>query len=153
MPTTLSHRQVWPESGSMRQAGPVDVVWMLLAVAMCAGLLYLGYRIEPHHVSKDGTRFLTTGQWLTPQGGTDGRKREVWITVLANGQVQVDVKRRMHHDVTHWAIEGQAPNPPPRREVYVLHSPDASGSTQRMTIKLPAKSRAVDTLDEALARR
>lgn len=153
MQITGTHRQVWPESSPMRQAGPVDVVWMLLAIALCAGLLYVGYRIEPHHVSKDGTRFLTTGQWLTRQGGTDGRKREVWITVLASGQLQVDVKRRMHHDVTHWAIEGRAPNPTPRRAVYVLNSPDASGNTQRMTIKLPAKSRAVAILDEALASR
>lgn len=153
MPTTATHRQVWPESSSMRQAGAVDVVWLFLAIAFCAGLLYLGYRLEPHHVSKDGSRFLTTGQWLSPQGGTNGRQREVWVTVLASGQLQVDVKRRMHHDVTHWAIEGKAPNPPPRREVYVLHSPDALGGTQRMTIKLPAKSRAVDALDDALARR
>ena len=137
----------------MGQAGAVDVVWLFLAIAFCAGLLYLGYRLEPHHVSKDGSRFLTTGQWLTPQGGTDGRQREVWVTVLASGQLQVDVKRRMRHDVTLWAIEGKVPNPPPRREVYVLHSADALGGAQRMTIKLPAKSRAVDALDNALARR
>ena len=49
----------------MRQAGDVDLLWMLLAVAVCVGLFYVGYRIEPHHVSKDGTRFLCTGQWIT----------------------------------------------------------------------------------------
>ena len=46
----------------MRQAWRVDAFWMLLAIALCAGLIYVGYRIEPHRVSRDGTRFLCTGQ-------------------------------------------------------------------------------------------
>jgi hypothetical protein len=134
----------------MGQAGPVDVLWMLVAIAVCAGLLYLGYRIEPHHVSRDGSRFLCTGQWLSVQGGTDGRKREVWIKVLPKGQLEVDVKRRLRHDVTHWWIEGKAEKPPPRREVYVLRTTNVLGQTERMTIKVPSKSRAVPILDEAM---
>jgi hypothetical protein len=128
----------------------VDVVWMLVAIAICAGLLYLGYRIEPHHVSRDGNRFLCTGQWLSAHGDADGRKREVWVNVLPYGQLRVDVKRRLRHDVTHWSIEGKAPNPPPRREVYVLRTINVLGGTDRMTIKVPSKSRAVAILDEAM---
>lgn len=131
----------------------MEVLWLLLAVAVCAGLLYIGYRMEPHHVSKDGTRFLTTGQRLSQQGTTDGRKREVWVSVQPNGQLQVDVKRRMHHDLSYWSIEGKAPEPPPRREVYVLRSLDTFGKTQRMTIKVPAHSRSVAVLDEVLSNR
>lgn len=134
----------------MRQAGSVDVFWMLVAIAICAGLLFLGYRIEPHHVSRDGHRFLCTGQWLSPQGDTDGRKREVWVKVKPKGQLEVDVKRRLRHDVTQWWIEGKADKPPPRREVYVLRTTNILGQTERMTIKVPSKSRAVPTLDEAM---
>lgn len=123
---------------------------MLVAIAICAGMLYLGYRIEPHHVSRDGNRFLCTGQWLSAQGDTDGRKREVWVNVLPDGQLSVDVKRRLKHDVTHWWIEGKAAKPPPRRQVYVLRTINILGTTERMTIKVPSKSRAVSILDEVM---
>ncbi|MEO8265709.1 MAG: hypothetical protein ABI706_09400 [Ilumatobacteraceae bacterium] len=128
----------------------MDVLLMLLAIAVCAGLLYLGYRIEPHHVSRNGDRFLCTGQWLSPQGEADGRKREVWINVLGTGQLQVDTKRRLRHDVTNWSLEGKASSPPPRKAVYVLRTITSLGTTERMTIKIPAKSRAVTSLDEML---
>jgi hypothetical protein len=134
----------------MRQADDVDVFWMLLAVAVCVGLVYLGYRIEPHHVSRDGTRFLCTGQWISAEGDNDGRKREVWITVLSPGQLQVDVKRRLHHDVTTWSLEGKSATPPRKREVYVLRSPHSLGGTQRMSITLPSKTRAIAILDSML---
>jgi hypothetical protein len=137
----------------MRQADDVDVFWMILAIGVCAVLLYLGYRIEPHHVSKAGNRFLSSGQWISTQGAPQGRRREVWVSVLSDGQLQIDVKRRMRHDVTHWSIEGKSPEPPPRRAVYVLRTLNALGQTQRMTIRIPAKSRAVGILDEAIARR
>lgn len=134
----------------MGQACGVDLFLMLLAVAICVGLIYIGYRIEPHHVSKSGRRFLCTGQWISAEGDTDGRGREVWITVLDSGQLQVDVKKRMHHDVTTWALEGKSQSPPPKREVYVLRTLHALGGTERMTIKLPAKSKAVPILDAIL---
>ena len=123
---------------------------MLVAIAICAGLLYLGYRIEPHHVSRDGSRFLCTGQWLSAQGDTDGRKREIWVNVLPDGQLSVDVKRRLRHNVTHWWVEGKAAKPPPRREVYVLRTINILGTTDRMSIKVPSKSRAVSILDEVM---
>jgi hypothetical protein len=126
---------------------------MVLAIGVCAGLVYVGYRLEPHHVSKDGSRFLSSGQWISSGGDPAGRRREVWVRVLPGGQLQVDVKRRMRHDVTHWSIEGKSPDPPPRRAVYVLRSIDHRGTTQRMTIKVPAKSRAIGILDEAIANR
>jgi hypothetical protein len=128
----------------------VDVFWMLLAIAVCAGLIYIGYRIEPHHVSKDASRFLCTGQWISGEGDADGRKREVWISVLGPGQLQVDVKRKLHHDVTTWSLEGKSPAPPSRRAVYVLRTVHPLGGTQRMTITMPAKSRAVGVLDAML---
>jgi hypothetical protein len=134
----------------MRHAGPVNAFFMVLALAICAGLVYFGYRLEPHHVSKRGDRFLCTGQWIKPGGDTDGRKREVWVTVLGGGQLQIDVKRRLRHDVSTWTIEGKAQSPPPRRAVYVLRAINALGSTERMTIKLPSRSRAVAVLDAML---
>ena len=124
---------------------------MLLAIAVCAAMFYGGYRIEPHRVSKDGTRLLCTGQWITADGANDGRRREVWIGVLPSGQLEVDVKKRLHHDVTTWAMEGKAPTPPPKRAAYVLRTL-SEGATQRMILTMPAKSRAVGILDGLLPR-
>jgi len=123
---------------------------MALAIVLCAGLIYVGYRLEPHHVSKDGRRFLCTGQWVSPEGDNEGRKREVWVSVLPSGELEVDVKRRLHHDVSRWSIEGKATTPPPKREVYVLRTINALGTTERMTVKVPARSRAVAILDSML---
>ena len=124
---------------------------MILAICACVALAYLGYRIEPHHVSKDGTRFLGIGQSISRDGDPGGRRREVWVKVLPGGRLQVDIKRRLRHDVTHWWIEGKAPEPPPRRAVYVLRTVGSLGTIQRMTIKVPEKSRAVAIMDEAMA--
>ena len=131
-------------------AGRVEVLWVLLAVAVCVAVGYVGYRIEPHHVSKDGKRFLTVGQWLSMHGDPDGRRREVWVRVLPDGQLQVDSKRRLHREVSHWSLEGKAPAAPPKRAVYVLRTVSNLGTLQRMTIRLPSKSRAVNTLDDLL---
>jgi len=135
----------------MRKAGDVDVVYLVVALVVCAGLLYLSYRIEPHHVSKNARRFLCSGQWLAADGETEGRRREVWVEVEASGQLRVDVKRRMRHDVTHWWIEGKSSNPPRNRVVFALRSINILGGVERMVIRLPAKSRAVPVLDELVA--
>jgi len=146
MPRPSAHRQ----HDAMSKAVRVDVFWMVLAVLVCGALVYAGYRIEPHHVSKKGDRFLATGQWITSDGEANGRRREVWVNVMPDRQLQVDVKRRLHHDVSHWWIEGKSPSPPRRREVYVLRAVTVWGSTQRMTIQVPAKSKIIPTLEEKL---
>ena len=133
----------------MGQAGCVDFFWMVLAIAVCAALFYVGYRIEPHRVSKDGRRFLCTGQWISASGDNEGRRREVWISVLPTGQLEVDVKKRLHHDVTTWALEGKGSTPAPKRAAYVLRTL-SEGATQRMILTMPAKSRAVTVLDGLL---
>lgn len=153
MPMTVSHRQPWPITTAMRQAVPVDLFWMMLVLAGCAAMVYVSRQIEPHYVSRSGHRFLCTGQWISKHGEPEGRKREVWVNVLSDGEVQMDVKRGMRRDVSHWTIEGKAAEPPPRRATYLLRGHNPDGTAQRMTITLPAKSRAVVVVDEAIAGR
>ena len=136
----------------MRQAALVDVFFVALAVAGCAALMYIGYRMEPHYASKDGRRFLGTGQWITTLGNPEGRKREVWITVLPDARLEMTIKRGFRRTASNeWSLEGKSAEPPPRRAVYILRSRNAEGAMQRMTVQLPAKSRSVAVLDEVLA--
>jgi hypothetical protein len=152
MPMAIPHLRPWPKLSSMRQAVCVDVFFVVLAVALCAALFYVGYRIEPHYASKDGHRFLSTGRWISAHGDPEGRKREVLIIVLPDHSLQMKAKRGIRRTVSYWSVEGKADEPPPRRAVYVLCSRTPAGTTHRMTIQLPSKSRAVAVLDEALAK-
>ena len=130
----------------------MGLVWLLLAIAVCGGLIYVAFRLEPHHVSKDGRRFLAAGQWISDRGEPTGRRREVWVTVTPeSADLQINVKRRMRHDMTHWTIEGKSAKPPPRRAVYVLRGVSSAGTVNRMTLQVPSKSRAVAILDEVSA--
>jgi hypothetical protein len=138
---------------SIGQAVEVDVVWLILGIGLCVGLIYFGYQLEPHRVSKDGRRFLCSGQRISATGETDGRKREAWISVLDGGQLQVDVKRHMRRHLSHWTLEGKAPKPPEGKAVYVLRTVNDQGALDRMAIKVPANSRAVPVLDEVIANR
>jgi hypothetical protein len=124
---------------------------MLLALGLCGALMVLGYRIEPHYASKDGRRFLCTGQLVSRFGEPDGRRREVRISVLPDGALQMDTKRGMRRTISLWTLEGKAAEHPKRRLVYLLRGADGSGVTQRMTIRLPSTSRAVAILDSVVA--
>ncbi|MEP7202845.1 MAG: hypothetical protein ABI894_09560 [Ilumatobacteraceae bacterium] len=135
----------------MRQAGDVDYFYLFIAIFICAGLIYLAHRIEPHHVAKDGKRFLCSGQWLSADGEIEGRRREVWVNLESNGQLRVDVKRRLRHDVTHWWLEGKSDKPPRNRVVYALRTINILGGVERMILQLPSRSRVVPVLDELLA--
>jgi hypothetical protein len=151
MPRHLIHRQVWAASVGIGQACNVNVFWIVLAVVVCGALVYLGYAIEPHYASKDGHRFLCIGQMVSGdhQGG---RKREVRISVLPDGVLQMDVKRGLRRTTMQWSIEAKIADPPPRRAVYLLRRQGDDGTTERMAIRLPATSRAVATLDQAMTK-
>jgi hypothetical protein len=131
----------------------VDVFWIALALGVCGALMFLGYRIEPHYVSKDGRRFLCTGQLVSSYGEPEGRRHEVRISVLSDGVLQIDTKRGMRRTISMWTLEGKAAEHPKRRLVYLLRGTVSDGVTQRMTIRLPPNSRAVAILDTVVASR
>jgi hypothetical protein len=69
---------------------------------------------------------------------------------MGDGQVEVQTKKMLRREITHWILEGRSPAPPPRKAVYVLRTISNVGTVQRLTVKVPAKSRAVATLDSLL---
>jgi hypothetical protein len=126
----------------------------LLVVAflgVCGVLIWLSRRVEPHWVSKDGQRFTCRVADLSPQrGGHAGSWNEARVAV--NG------------DALTVAIKPKAFQPRARRTVLVLPVVGRTdsdrggiiiyllGGTSPMALRVPKRSRAVNTLDRLAAR-
>ena len=100
---------------------PIDILGLAAIVAVCAGMLYLASRIEPHWVSKDDSRVLTTGQELDQWGTAFGRRHEVRVNIDRNDDV-LHVSRRsmLRPTAGAWTIAAKLPNPPRGRAIYLL---------------------------------
>ena len=131
----------------------MEIVWLLLAIVVCVGAGWLAVKIEPHWVSKDGTRFLTVGQRMDVRGERLGRWREMRVFVDRDGQVEIEEKRFMRRAVSYWTLEAESPEPPRRKAVFVLRGHDSAGTEVLLALRMPAKSRAVDQLRPLLGRR
>jgi hypothetical protein len=74
--------------------------------------------------------------------------------VLPDGTLRLDRRRPMRKRLSEvWTLAGKAPDPPRKREVYVLNMLFDDGSAGQLAVRLPANSRAVPVLDEILERR
>jgi hypothetical protein len=135
------------------QDAPVEYVWLALAVAVMAGLAWLGFRIEPHWVAKDGSRFLCNAQLLSGKGDPMGRFRETKMLVEPNGELLVDQRRLFRRHMSAWQVAAESENPPRKRAVFLLTGHDRSGAAAMLALRLPASSPMVPRLREELARR
>jgi hypothetical protein len=124
------------------------LAWLeLLAIlAGCGVLMWLSRRIEPHWVSKDGQRFTCRVADLQPEQGEVGPWTEA--RVASNGDsVTVAVKPKLFRSptsrrpVTIMRVLGRADSDKSGLIVYML------GGTSPMALRVPKKSRAVQTLD------
>jgi len=127
-----------------------DIAWVLGAITVCAGLFYLAYRMEPHWVARDGTRFLTTAQPIDKTGRTFSRKREMRVAILPGGDLMLSRRSLVRSKSSMWRVHGKSPAPPKGKEVYLLRSitPDPNGDM--MTLRVPRKSRVVATMDDLI---
>lgn len=130
----------------------MDWVYGLLALALLGLLAWVGFRIEPHRVSKDGRFMLCSGQLMTPQGDALSRWRETRVIIEKNGDIQIDQKRMMRRRSSMWALSAESPDPPKRRALFLLKGHDADGQPRMMALRMPANSRAVPVLRETLKR-
>ncbi len=128
----------------------MDVLWLLLAIALCAFVAWLGFLIEPHWVSRDGKRFLCNGQKLSVRGEPIGRWHETRVIVGTRGQLQIDQKRFMRRTSSSWTLEGEAPARLRRKRVFLLRGHDDKGLAIMLALRMPASSRAVNTLEQLL---
>ena len=123
------------------------VLWVIAAVALCLGLLYIAHRIEPHWVAKDGKRFITTSEPVDRHGDVTGRRREVRGVVLQDGSLMLTQRFLLKKASSVWRIEAKSPRPPSGRELYVLQSVPAAPDGSMLVLRMPASSKLVPILD------
>ena len=129
-------------------------MWVVVPLIVVGGMYWLSFRIEPHWVSKDGQRFITTVQAITGRGEPEGRPKETRVAILTTGRLQLSQRRFVGKSLNEeWTVAGKSTTPPKRKVVYVLHAVDDDGSGGQLALKLPEDSRAVPVLDEIIARR
>jgi hypothetical protein len=130
----------------------MDWLWAILALAVMGLLAWIGFRIEPHWASKDGHRFLCSGQLLSKQGEPLSRWRETHVVVGPGTSVQVEQKRMMRRHGSTWTLSAESPDPPSKRVVFVATGHDPDGRPAMMALKLPDNSKALPVLRDIVSR-
>jgi hypothetical protein len=128
----------------------VDVVWTLLALVICGGLIWFGLRIEPHWAARDGRSFICRSQVLTRNGDPLSRWSEARVTVTGDDNVDVVQKQFFRRRRSRWQVAAESQEPPRGRAIFLLHG--FEDRSQVMTLKLPATSRAVPVLRSLIRR-
>ena len=125
-----------------------DLLWTIGAIAVCGALFLLAMRIEPHWVSKDRERFLTTAEPTDRYGLSSGRRREVRVTILPDGGLAVSRRSIQRSTSTVWRIQGKSPKPPQGKEIYLLRPIPDDLTGQMLALRVPKGSKIVPRLDE-----
>jgi hypothetical protein len=127
-------------------------LWLALFLGGCVFLIWLSRRIEPHWVSKDGKRFTCRVADLSPDAGEVGPWNEARVTATGEENVvTVAVKPKLFRRTSRYRpvevmrVVGRADFDRSGLVVYLL-SGDAP-----MALRVPKRSRAVQTLDELAA--
>ena len=122
----------------------MDLFWIVVGIALCVGLAWFGLRIEPHHVSKDGQRFICQSQNLDDLGNPAGRGRETKVQITLDQTLELTQKRFFRRTHSFWEVVAESPQPPRGRAIFLLRGRD--DHSELLTLRLPAKSRAVEEL-------
>lgn len=130
----------------------VDYVWIVLIITVMTGMWWVAYRMEPHWVSRDGSRFLCTAQEMDGVHEI-GHPRETRILVTSDGALYVTQKRMMRRRTSQWTLVGKAPTVSRKIQVYVLRHREAGRAVDsHLAIRIPTRSRCIAILDDLLAR-
>lgn len=127
-----------------------DIVGLVAIIAVCGGMFYLANRIEPHWVSRDRNRFLTTAQEID-QFGVPGRKREVRVYLDDDSEALVVTRKSfMRPNSSVWTIQSKSSKPPRGRVVFNLKCVSGATDVSSMALRLPTRSKILPKLEELL---
>ncbi len=127
----------------------VEYVWLVVVLAVMGGMWWIGYRMEPHWVSKDGERFMCGSQEFF-HGQLGGHPRETQVAFMA-GALHITHKRMMRRQRSLWTLIGKSTDPPKGLEIYVAQQKvDGVAKPEMLALRIPKKSRCVALLDAML---
>lgn len=135
------------------QDAAVEFVWLVLAFAVMGFLAWVGFRIEPHWVAKNGSRFICNAQLMTEKGDPIGRYKETKILVEPNGELLVDQRKFLRRQMSSWRVVGESESPPRKRAVFLLRGHDPKGVPAMLAVRVPADSPIAPRLREFIGRR
>jgi hypothetical protein len=130
----------------------VEILSVAIVLALCVLLGWLGFRVEPHWVAKDGRRFVCNGQRLNGRGEPQSRWRETRVVVDESNQVRVGQKKLLKHRESVWKVASRSGSPPRGKEIFLLTGTGDDGQPAMLALRFPKKSRAIPTMEVALAR-
>ena len=125
----------------------MSILWFVIGVAACAVLLYLAYRLEPHWVAKDGTRFLTTSETIDHEGRVVSRRREVRGTIMTDGLIMLGKRSMLRTRSSLWRVAGKSPEVKRGRLLYVLDAVPHDPMGDQLILRIPKSSKLVPRLD------
>ena len=130
----------------------MEILSVVAVLALCAALFWLGFRVEPHWVSKDARRFVCNGQLLNARGEPQSRWRETRIVVGDDNELHVGQKKYLRRKETSWTVSSRSEAPPRNREIFLLSGVDEDGLPALLALRLPKSSRAIPTIQGLLTR-
>lgn len=134
----------------MRCFPAVNLLWTLLVVAVLGLLTWVGFRMEPHWVAKDGKAFTCRIQSISSRGDSDGRWRDARAFIDDDGGVVVRPRGAMNRIrlASSYRVMRRAETPPKGRVVYLLDGSDSD----LLALRIPTSSRAIAHLDPLMPR-
>lgn len=127
-----------------------DILALLAILAICGGMLFLASRIEPHWVSRDGSRFFAVVRELDQWGTQVGRKREVRVYLDDDSDALLIARRSvMRPSSSEWLIKSKAPKPPRGRVEFHLKNVSPAEVTT-LALRVPTRSKILPQLEEML---
>ncbi|MFV0308654.1 MAG: hypothetical protein ACK5OX_13020 [Desertimonas sp.] len=130
-----------------------DALWFAVPVLVCAGMLWVAFRMEPHWSSKDGRRFLTMAQPVDRHRQPLERRYEVRGSVTEDGLLRLTRRGVLRRGGgQRFRVLGALESPPAGKAVYVLDAQPPGTDGAHVLLRLPATSPVVAMLDD-LSRR
>lgn len=127
-----------------------DIAWTLGPLAVLVGMIVIAYRIEPHWIAKDASRFITVAQEIDIDGRAVSRRREVRVAFVPEGGLLVSRRALMRTTSKLWRVHAKSPDPPRGRAVYLLSQQPYDPMGYLLALRVPATSKVVGQLDALL---
>ncbi|MBI4883003.1 MAG: hypothetical protein HY826_03000 [Actinobacteria bacterium] len=130
----------------------MQYLWLVLLLGVMGGMWWVGYRMEPHWVSRDGARFMCGTQEFF-HGSLAGHPRETHVALMADDTLHITHKQMLRRHRSHWALIGKSPDPPKNLEIYVAQQTvDGVAKASMLALRIPKKSSCIAVLDAVLER-